>query len=297
MNYYRVHEAINEGRQSTLGDGEILYKSLNLLIPNFYVFVAVLSFFYICTILFLIKSTLYRKQYWFAVFILLINPYLFLIHLSSFRQTIAICFIVIAVYFHTKGKPIFYFLFVMVAVGFHKSALIMLPVYFLLNQKKINVIKTTVIMVGVSLLLFTPLFDTIVRWVLDFFPESYSYYYEQGLQNSLRATLISSFYFFLIILNINKLNGKELVYGKLSLISTIISLLAYKVSMITRIGMYFDIFLIISIPLIFSKMKKGKLRIVLFFVMCGIFLLRYWSFFNNEIWMDSYGTYHTILNK
>ncbi|MBK5442698.1 EpsG family protein [Peribacillus sp. TH24] len=105
MNYYRFHEAVNAGLQSTLGNGEILYKSLNLLVPNFYVFVAINSLFYICTIFFLINRTLYRRQYWFAVLILLINPYLFLIHLSSFRQTIALCFIVIAVHFLTKGKP------------------------------------------------------------------------------------------------------------------------------------------------------------------------------------------------
>ncbi|MBK5442697.1 EpsG family protein [Peribacillus sp. TH24] len=183
------------------------------------------------------------------------------------------------------------------SAGFHQSALIMLPVYFLINQKKINVIKATTIMGAVFILLLTPLSDIIIRWVLNFFPNSYSYYYQQGSQNSLRATLISSFYFFLIVLNINKLNGKELIYGKLSLIATIISLLAYKVSMITRIGMYFDIFLIVTIPLVFSKMKKGKVRVILFTVMFGIYLLRYWSFFHNDIWIDSYKTYQTILNK
>lgn len=297
MSYYRVHEAVNAGQQSTLGNKEIFYRSLNLLIPNFYVFVAIISFFYICTIFFLINRTLYRRHYWFALLILLINPYLFLVHLSSFRQTIAICFIVIAVHFLTKGKSVFYFLFVAVAIGFHQSALIMLPVYFLLNQKKIKAIKATTILGAVFLLLLTPLFDIIIRWVLDFFPKSYSYYYEQGLQNSLRATIISSFYFFLIVLNLNKLNGKELIYGKLSLIATIISLLAYKVSMITRIGMYFDIFLIVTIPLVFSKMKKGKVRVIIFIAMLGIYILRYWSFFNNEVWIDSYRTYQSILNK
>lgn len=297
MSYYWIHEAINEGRQSSLGNGDLLYQTLNLVIPNFYVFIAFISFFYICTIAYLIKNNLYRSEYWFAVLLLLINPYLFLVHLSSLRQTIAICFIVIAVHFITKGKFVLYFLFIAIAIGFHQSALIMLPVFFLLNKNKINVMKVITIFVIVLLMLFTPLFDLIINWLLKYFPSGYSYYYEQGLKNSIRATLISSFFFILIILNINKLNGKELIYGKLSLVSTILALLAYKVSMITRIGMYFDIFLIITIPLIFSKMKHRKMKFILFAVMLGIYFLRYVSFFNNEIWIESYSTYRTILNK
>ncbi|KUP04300.1 hypothetical protein Q75_16070 [Bacillus coahuilensis p1.1.43] len=296
MSYYRTYEAINAG-QLAWGSSDILYKSLNLLIPNFYLFVAIISLFYLLVIFFLIKNNLHRKQYWFSILILLINPYLFLIHLSSLRQTIAMCFIVIAVHFATKRNPIMYFLFVLIAMGFHQSALIMVPVYFLLNQNKLNVVKTTAIIGTLFLLLLTPLFDTIIRWVLDYFPRHYSYYYEQGLQNSLRSTFISSFFFFLILFNINKLNGKELLYGKLSLIATIISLLAYKVSMITRIGMYFDIFLIVTLPLLFSKMKKGKIRVILFAALLGIYILRYWSFFNNEVWIDAYRTYQTILTK
>ncbi|WP_277673360.1 EpsG family protein [Piscibacillus halophilus] len=296
MSYYQSHELINAGFEAW-GSSDVLYRLTNLLIPNFYVLVAFLSLFYIGTIFFLVKYNLYRKQYWFAVLILLINPYLFLVHLSSFRQTIAICFVIIAVYFATKRNLVLYFLFVLVAMGFHPSAIVMFPVYFLLNEKKIKVKKVVLVIGAVFLLLLTPLLDSIIEWSLSYFPSHYSYYYNQGAGNTLRATLISSFFFFLILFNINKLNGKDLIYAKLSLIATIISLLAYKVSMITRIGMYFDVFLIVSLPIIFLKMKGQKLRFVLFVLMLVIFILRYWSFFNNEIWMDSYRVYQTILSK
>lgn len=297
MSYLSTHEAINAGLQPLLGNGEIFYKSLNLLISNFYVFIAIHSFFYIIIIFFLIKNNLYKKQYWFAVLILLINPYLFLVHLSSLRQTIAICIIIIAVHFATKGRAILYFLFVGIAIGFHQSAIVMVFVYFLLNQKKINVIKAATIFGTLFILLLTPMLDIIIRWSLEYFPKNYTYYYQQGLQNSLRATIISFFFFLLILFNINKLSGKEIVYGKLSLIAMIIQLLAYKVSMINRIGMYFDIYLIITLPLVFSKMNKGKIKVLLFTAMLLIFILRYWSFFIDEVWIDSYRDYKTILSK
>lgn len=296
MSYFRSHEAINAGLFGW-GSSDILYKNLNLLFPNFYVFVAVISFFYIITVFFLIKNNLLKNRYWFAVLILLINPYLFLVHLSSFRQTLAICFIIFAVHFGIKKNFIIYVLFVLVAAGFHQSALIMLPIYFLLKESKINVFKVAGILGVIMLLLLTPLFSVVILWIIEYFPKHYEYYFNQGLQNTLRATLISSFFFFLILFNINKLNGKELIFGKLALIATIIQLLAFKLSLITRVGMYFDVFLIISIPQIFSKIKKGKIKILLFSLMLCIFILRYYSFFNNEIWIDSYRTYQTILNK
>lgn len=294
LSYLHIHQAINEGRYAW-GASDALYKILNLLIPNFNVFVAVNSFFYMVCIFILIKNNLSRNQYWLATLILLINPYLFLIHLSSFRQTLAICFVILAVYFVIKKQTILYFLFVLLASGFHQSALIILPAYFLLTTKKVSFIKGILIIVIVILLLSTSLMNTLILSIINYFPTNYLYYFNQDLQNSMRATLISSFFFFLILFNINRLKGKEMIYGKLALISTIISLLAFKVSMITRVGMYFDIFLIVIIPLIFSKMKQGKIRIILFLLTLTIYFLRYWSFFNNEVWMDSYRTYQTIL--
>lgn len=296
MSYFNTHAAINAGLPAW-GQNDILFKYLNLLIPNFYLLIAIISFFYILTMYYLIKRNLKVKEYWFAILLLLINPYLFLVHLSSLRQTIAICFVIFAINFAVKRKFLMYSLFIMMAVGFHISAIILLPVYFILNDSKIKK-KWIVLTYGfLAALIGTPLFETILYRVLEYFPRHYTYYFEQGLQNSLRATLISSFFFFLVILNINKLEGKEIIYGKLSLIATMISLLAIKASMITRIGMYFDIFLIITIPQIFSKIEVKAYRQILFIIMILIYLLRYFSFFNNPIWTEAYSIYRTILSK
>lgn len=296
MAYFDIHNAINAGLPAW-GQRDILFKYLNLLIPNFYWYIAIVGLFYILTIYYMIKNNLSMKDYWFSILLLLINPYLFLVHLSSLRQTFAICFVIIATNFAVKRKLLMYCLFILIAVGFHKSAMILLPVYFILNDSKIKKKWIVLTYALIGLLIGTPLFEILLYRILEYFPIHYTYYFEQGFQNSLRATLISSFFFFLVILNINKLKGKEMIYGKLSLIATIISLLAIKTSMITRVGMYFDIFLIITIPQIFSKIEVKAYRQILFIIMILIYLLRYFSFFNNPIWTDAYSTYTTILNK
>lgn len=293
MSYLNIFNNINAGLPAW-GAGDVFFKQLNLLMPNFYLLIAIVSFFYVFTIYFLISKNLRIKSYWFAILILLINPYLFLIHLSSIRQTIAICFVVFAIHFATKRKFLFYIIFIVIAAGFHKSAILLLPVYFFLNESKITKIKYIFIYGALGLMIATPLFEIVINKVLDYFP-SYRNYVEEGDRHSLRATLISSFFFFLVAFNINKLQGKEIIYGKLALIATMISLFAFNLSMITRVGMYFDIFLIIAIPLIFFRLKLKISKQILFMMMLSIYLARYISFLNTPLWIKGYSVYRTIL--
>lgn len=295
MTYFNNHTLMNAGL-SAWGANDFLFRVLNIAIPNFFVLIALISLFYLIVVWYLIKNNLKVNQYWFAVLLLLINPYLFLIHLSALRQTLAICLFVFAVNYAVKRKLIPYVICILLAAGMHSSAIILIPLYFFLTEKPFNKKYVFGTMFVLGLLLFTPLFDIVANKLLDYLPNHYRYYYNQGLQNSLRATLISSFYLFLIVFNLGKLKGKEIIYGKLSLISTILSLLAIKVSMITRVGMYFDLFLIITIPHIFSRIEKKIFRQILFIVLIGIYLLRYYSFFTTPLW-ESFREYQTILGR
>lgn len=295
MQYMNIHSLINNG-QTAWGESDVLYKQLNLLIPNFYLFIALISLFYIFAMYFLIKNNLRVNHYWFAVLLWLINPYLFLVQLSSIRQTIAICFFIFAIYFAIKRKLVMYLLFIFIAVGFHSSAVVLFPLYFVLNDSKIKKKWIVLITALTVILIGTPLFEVILSKVLVYLPLNYTAYFEQGLTNSLRATLISSVYFVFVIFNINKLEGKEIIYGKLSLIYTIISLLTIKLSMLGRVGMYFEIFLIVTIVQIISRIKVKAYKQIAFIIIILIYLLRYYSFFTNPMWTEHYRIYKTILS-
>jgi len=294
MSYFEIHTLMNAGL-SAWGSNDVLFRTLNIMVPNFFVLIALISIFYLIVIWNLIKNNLKVNQYWFAFLILLINPYLFLIHLSGLRQTLALCIFVCAINYAVKRKLIPYVACILLAAGMHSSAIVLLPIYFILSEKPVNRKYMIMISTLLGLLLFTPLFDIIAIKLLEYLPR-YRYYYNQGLQNSLRATLISSLYFLLILFNLGKLKGKEIIYGKLSLIATVLAVLAVKVSMITRIGMYFDLFMIITIPQIFSRIERKIYKKMLFIVLIGIYLLRYYSFFTNPIW-ESFKEYQTILSR
>lgn len=294
MAYFNIFNSIQDGT-SSWGQSDWLYKQLNLWIPNFFVLIALLSLFYTFSVGSLIRSNLKVKDYWFSFLILLINPYIFLVHQSSIRQTISICIVVLSISFIIKRKLIRYTVLVLIATGFHASAIIVFPLYFILNEKKIVSWNKLAIIGGLAVLLFTPIFDVIAYKMLEYMPIHYRFYYEQGLQNTTRATILSSVYFFVVLFNINKLHGREIIYGKLSLVATMLSILALRASMINRIGMYFDIFLIVTLPQIFSKIERKTHKCMLFVLLITIYLLRYYSFFTDPVWSKAYGVYRTIL--
>lgn len=293
MNYYNAHTLINEGSWAW-GNNNILYRILNNTFSNFFVMVTVISIFYLVTIGSLIKFNLSSKYYWLALLILLINPYLFLVQLSSIRQTISICFFIISSFFIIKKQFIPYIICILLALGMHSSAIVLLPIYFIIGEKKITKKYVLYLLVILGILLFTPIFDLIVVNILKYLPEHYLSYYKENLTNSISSAILSGIYLLFILFNLNKLEGKEMVYGKLSLIATILSLLAIKLSMITRIGMYFDIFLIITIPQILSKMDNKLLKFLWVILLFSIYILRYYSFFNNPLW-ESFRHYQSLL--
>lgn len=60
--------------------------------------------------------------------------------------------------------------------------------------------------------------------------------------------------------------------------------------------MYFDIFMIITIPNLLEEIKDKNVRLFFTIILFSIFLLRYLSFFNTELWR-SFFEYKTIFNK
>jgi hypothetical protein len=295
MAYFSIHQALNAG-QPAWGGSDILFKLINIIIPNFYIYIFVISLFYMFIIYYLIQNNLKLSDYWFSLLILLLNPYLFLIHLSSIRQTIAICVIVISVKFIIEKKLLYFLFTVLIAAGFHASAIIILPFYFLLNQSKIKMRWIIIYLVTIIILLVSPIFELIASNIMAYFPQ-YQHYLTSDSTSSLRSSIVTSIILFIVLLNINKMEGKEIIFGKLALVALALSILSYKLTMLARIGMYFDIYLIIALPVICRKIENTVLRYLVYAAIISIYFFRYISFFSNPMWQEYYSTYHTVFSN
>ncbi len=303
MNYYKFFKEIKAG--SSAFANEPMFPLLVKLCPNYYIFIAVTSIFTIIPIYYLIKNYVVDNYKGLAVLIYCINPYLFLLSLSSIRQMLALSFFIIAIHYSKKHKIIPYLIFIFLASMCHMSAIILFPLYLIANDNKVNRIQVIAVVMLLLILLFgNDAFERLLQYGLNFFDNiNYNVYSTRG-GNTLRATLLSAIWFIYIAININKLSGNTLMFAKLSLVCSIFGMLAYKISMFGRIGMYFEIFFIISIPMIMYQnnialRKDGKLfylanKYILPMLMFTVYILRYYSFFTNPMW-ESFREYHTIL--
>ncbi len=311
-NYLRWYNNIH-APGAKLGPSEFFYNLLNYIAPSYQFVVIIVTLLFVFCIWKLVENNLPQKYHWVGLFIFLINPYLFLMNLSAMRQCLAMILFILAIRYASLKKPLLYFLLLIPAIFFHKSAIILFPFYFILNEKPFRRRTVLFVLLGVFSLLFIFDLNQIVNGIALWFKDAnYLYYSIDSNQNSLRATLLTSLYFFYTLANLNKLEGKTLIYGKLYLIGTILGVLAFRLSLFTRLQMYFDIFSIITLPMIFHQVSVGsRVKITpdnpiatiwgcinkyLFpLILVFVYFLRYYSFFTNPMW-ESFTHYQTIFS-
>lgn len=305
--YNKIHLGLRSGFEETL------FVLLNKICPSFYMLIAVTSAVFVTVVYKMVIHNVSREYSWLSLFIFVVCPYLFLMNLSAIRQCLAIMAFVVAVPFGMKRKPIPYALLIVIAAMFHKSAILLLPVYFILGTKAFR--RCTVLLVLLALAIMFRLSETneIALWIARGFEDkNYIHYASNDLKNSLRATLLTSIYFAYVLLNMDKLEGKQLVYSKLTLVGYSMGILAFQLSLFTRVQMYFDIFTIVTIPTIMETVnRQGKIYVNLVspqetiwkcvnkyvfpVLIVLIYFLRYYSFFTNPMW-SSFVTYQTIFS-
>lgn len=141
---------------------EIIYKQFVYFISSnniHYVFgLAALAFF---QIFFLVKGILKsHARFVLAVLpIVLFGSWFFIDMMNAVRQYIASCIFIYALYFAWKRKALYYVLWIVIAALIHKSALLLLPLYFV--SPKFTIAKHRIVL----LLIFFACF------ILGFFPE------------------------------------------------------------------------------------------------------------------------------
>ena len=310
-NYYLWFNYIKAGFESPFKT-EFLYNFLNRYLPSFPVLVALSSALLMVVVYRLINKNLPTNYAWIGICIFVISPALFLMNLSALRQSIATCFFVMAVNLACKKNYVGYLAMVVVAALFHKSAILLLPFCLIANPRPVKRLFCWLFLLGtLAMLMFPGVLLNVVVWVAERFGDkNYIYMAEQDMQNSIRATLLTSVFFFYVLFNLPRLKGKALVYAKIYMISPLLGVLAREISMLTRLQMYFDIFAIVALPTIYMQtrargpVKVNRRNILITYWDCinkyaipvmiiAIYLLRYYSFFTNSEW-EAFFTYRTI---
>lgn len=187
------------------------------------------------------------------------------LYLTSFniiRQSLAVA-IVFFGYKYIEEKKVFkYLLFMCLAICFHYSALVFLPMYWFLDKKITNTTRIKKYILYAAFIVFIMYFNTLINSVANM-SENLSRYSEYNSTDNIKiafSNIINKLPILIIIfLNIKNLRKmKSFISESVSLyyLAVLLTVLAPQSTTLGRICMYFQMSQIIILPAIVKNQKK-----------------------------------------
>ncbi len=249
-----------------------------------------------------IKTIVPRNWWWLSMFVYLCTTTNYPLFFSMMRQGLAISLILASFLYLRKKKVMPTLGLIILASTFHSSALITLPIVLLnySKYKRIPVFALIILFLTFIVYVFKDIIDFVMKAFLSMsIFETYSTYtagesVSLGLGFLLRIVpYLVSLYF--LIAREQELSIEEKQITLISYVAFLFFPLATMgVTLVERIGYYFSIFQIVTIPLLYRKIKIKPIRNGLIFVLIYITWIMYYAFFQSEVWKDTMMDFHTI---
>lgn len=247
------------------------------------------------------------KNYSFSVFIFMSST-LFAFSLNGMRQSIATAIFLYAVKYIKKNNLIKYMIFIVIAILFHKSAMIYIP-FYLLSYVDLRSYKKMPIVLFITLILTVsskPIYSLLYKlsFKYGFYSKFFNSQYDQGVQFNwmyflmllINVVIVLSFYLFVSNddATLEELDNK--VEFNIQVIALFFSAVSFVVPGAFRMFYMFNPIQLTLVPNMLSKISDKRLRLVikctivlLYIVLYGYLIMR---LNQNEIL-----PYQTILNN
>lgn len=263
--------------------GYLLFTALLNKISNNSQFLIIVSSVFT---LFIICYFLYKESPNLPISFLIFSSQVWMTTMNGLRQYMVVAMLCLAWIKWTKRKKqskkenFIFTLSILLMATFHRSVLICVPMFFLARGKLLN--KKVMICIGVAALmvLFPPMYNLFFGVLLG--GTEYENYVDTDATMGIFRFIISCFPVILIWIyyhiqlknkNIN-LNKKEIWMMNLSCLGFACNILALKMIYFARIGIYFSIFDLITIPYCIEKCfveKSKNFIIILLFIFYACF--------------------------
>lgn len=181
--------------------------------------------------------------------------------MSTIRQSVAIGLTIIAFLFEEKNKKLPFIICILLAISFHNSTFIVLVYYIItkipLNKRNIGIwmiVGVLIIILGII-----PL-RNITQEIMLYFGKDYSVIENTG------GNLMEAFFVITLILG-GTFIGKEkdetyIKYYKAIYLSAVLLPIVKINPTLFRIYQYFSIYLVVFIPMMLSRIKDKKIRLI-----------------------------------
>ena len=280
-----------------------------------YAFYPIGGFFSLVIFLSILQNVIYYKfirryvdsKWWvFAVFIYLFSTSYYVLNMSMFRQGLAIALFVWAFTFIKDKKLLPAAALVIIAASVHNSAKVLLPFLFWgfipMNEKSSKVISVLSAVLFVVLFFSPDTVNSLFMGLSDF--EDVQIYSDTYGDSSNKASfgigfILNTIPFVMFLYYMLKNNEAEVWQRQLvslACIGTFIIPFGQIIPMIGRIGMYFGVFTISSIPIVYKWIPNYHIKRAVLFIFIMMTLYDYYLFFTDSAFAKSYSTYHTIFS-
>lgn len=270
---------------------------------GFFGFVALISFLQGWIYYNFIVENVDREYYWFAMAIYLFQFEFFVLPMSMIRQGLVIALMVWA--WHFVCNKNYWMPVILSAFSFsiHKSSLIFIPFLFLyfVPMRKGKVVVITFVSLAIVMFGAAQLMGVILEGIMGgelFMAYNASYADEGGGEIGMARILIAFIPFVLAMLYLwdeDTMDGPRNMVA-LSVIGTLLLPFSFIIQMITRLGYYFNIFMVAVIPITIWQIRDQILRYGIMAVMLLLLLYEYYNLFTSSIWTEKFMNYQTIFS-
>jgi hypothetical protein len=258
------------------------YVLLNKIASFLYCDFRLLIFIVSLVTVFLFSKHIYNesKIHWLS-FYLFVCMNFFNFTLSVYRQSLAIALTAYSIkYLHSNNRSFVKFtLFVVLASLFHQSALIFLLIYPI---SKIKISKEYILLVSLTGIMAYLLGGRVINFLLDIYSRDQITVTGQGFEMFLMLLLITSVGM-LFHKHAIKEDDNINLYLHMMILSVILQIFSFHLSIFVRVVSYFSIHMIIFIPNIVSSIPSRKLKYFGICLICMLAFVFYFYTLNNDL--------------
>lgn len=241
----------------------------------------------VCIVLALKK---YSTKFELSMF-LYITTYTYYSTMNGLRQWIAGAITFIGFKFLQEKDFVKYLMIVILASTIHASAIVMIPIYFIVNRKTFS--KENLIIITVFIIV-TFFYDKIAPFIFGAAGTSKYAHYGTGDGNGVSPIRVAVYMLplLLAIINYNKINSNQernldIIYN-LCIISVLIWMIAMNNTVVARLTFYFDLYFLLLIPRLTSIGRIQTQRLMYYSITVAFFLFSYILLVSGDSWIIPY---------
>lgn len=246
-----------------------------------------------------IKIYVKPKNWWIAVLIFNFTFNFQLLGCSMMRQFFAICILMYSIRYVSTKQILRFLLILAIAVGIHKTSIIFLLVLlFGIKIPKLNkwywIALATGFFIGLTILA-SKYIHYLELAALIFEDDKFNNYLN-GDQGSYSFTILFDIFWMILLMYFYPKNRSAQVICMIGVLSYLIFPFTFSVVILSRIVVYFSIYLIFALPNSFSSVKTPALKYGLI-VLYSILMIKRTIFnLTGATYGEYYNTFQTILS-